>query len=145
MHIFNVTRRWLDPNGDGDPTDGVDGYRLDVAAEVPLGFWREYRKVVREVNPDAFLLGEIWWEKWPDRLMDPNPFVEGDVFDAPMNYRWYRAVRHFFNASPAPIKVSDFVDSLNFFRSNPAGSKQPGHDEPDRQSRRSPRCDFVIQ
>ena len=36
-HIFNVTRRWLDPNGDGDPSDGVDGFRLDVAEMVPAG------------------------------------------------------------------------------------------------------------
>src|SRR5918992_530243 len=36
---FNVTRRWLDPNGDGDPSDGVDGFRLDVAEIVPLWVW----------------------------------------------------------------------------------------------------------
>ncbi|KEO75307.1 hypothetical protein EL17_01845 [Anditalea andensis] len=117
-HIFAITRRWLDPNGDGDPSDGVDGFRLDVAAEVPLGFWRQYREVVREVNPDAMLVGEVWWQQWPDTMIDPEPFLRGDIFDAPMNYRWYRAARHFFNASPDEISVSEFVDSLNSFRSN---------------------------
>lgn len=117
-HIYAVSRRWLDPNGDGDPSDGVDGFRLDVAGELPLGFWREYRQVVRSINPEAYLIGEIWWEQWPDRLLDPEPFLEGDVFDAVMNYRWYRAARHFFNASPNPIPASEFVDSLNRFRSN---------------------------
>ena len=117
-HIFQVTTRWLDPNQDGDPSDGVDGFRLDVAAEMPLGFWRDYRKLVRGINPDAFLLGEIWWEEWPDKLLDPEVFVKGDVFDAPMNYRWFRAARHFFNAAPEAIPVSEFVDSLNSFRSN---------------------------
>jgi cyclomaltodextrinase len=82
QHIFNISKRWLDPNGDGNPSDGVDGFRLDVAAEIPLGFWREYRKVVKGVNPDAYLLGEIWWEEWPDKLLDPKPFLEGDIFDA---------------------------------------------------------------
>lgn len=118
QHIFNVAKRWLDPNGDGDPSDGVDGYRLDVAAETPLGFWQEFRKVVREVNPDAYLMGEIWWEAFPDKLLDPSPFLEGDVFDAVMNYRWYRAVRHFFNASPEPISTSELVARLDSFRSN---------------------------
>ncbi|MEQ9266135.1 MAG: glycoside hydrolase family 13 protein [Balneolaceae bacterium] len=118
QHIFDVTRRWLDPNGDGDPSDGVDGYRLDVAAETPLGFWRDFRKVVREVNPDAYLLGEIWWQQYPDKLLDPEPVVRGDVFDAPMNYRWYRATRHFFNQSPHKISVSEYVDSLESFKSN---------------------------
>ncbi|MEL6659688.1 MAG: alpha-amylase family glycosyl hydrolase [Bacteroidota bacterium] len=117
-HIFAVTRRWLDPNNDGDPSDGVDGFRLDVAGELPLGFWREFRQCVRQVNPDAYLLGEIWWKEWPDDLLDPAPFLEGDVFDAVMNYRWYRAARHYFNESPTPIAVSEFVDSLNSFRSN---------------------------
>lgn len=116
QHIFNVTRRWLDPNNDGDPSDGVDGFRLDVAAEVPFGFWREFRTEVRKVNPDAYLVGEIWWEKHPDDLLDPQPFLEGDMFDAHMNYRWYRAARHFFNAAPDEIPVSEFVDSLNSFR-----------------------------
>ena len=44
QHIFNVAKRWLDPNQDGDPSDGVDGFRLDVAVELPLGFWREFRE-----------------------------------------------------------------------------------------------------
>lgn len=118
QHIFDVTRRWLDPNGDGDPSDGVDGYRLDVAAETPLGFWREFRKVVREVNPDTYLLGEIWWNQFPDHLLDPEPVVKGDIFDAPMNYRWYRATRHFFNQSPHKISVTEYVDSLESFKAN---------------------------
>jgi glycosidase len=118
QHIFNVTKRWLDPNGDGDPSDGVDGFRLDVAAEVPLGFWRDYRKFVRDINPDAYLLGEVWWEKWPDKLLDPKPYLGGDIFDAVMNYRWYRSARHFFNQSPDEIPVSEFIDSLKSFSSN---------------------------
>ena len=43
QHILAVSRRWLDPDGDGDPADGLDGFRLDVAEMVPLGFWRRYR------------------------------------------------------------------------------------------------------
>ena len=112
-HIFAVAKRWLDPNQDGDPGDGIDGYRLDVAAEMPFGFWRDFRKVVRGVNPDAYLLGEIWWEQWPDKLLDPEPFIRGDIFDSPMNYRWYKVARQFFNQAPESIKVSAFVDSLN--------------------------------
>lgn len=117
-HIFNVSRRWLDPNSDGDTSDGVDGFRLDVAGELPLGFWRDYRKHVREINPEAYLMGEIWWKEWPDDLLDPEPYLRGDVFDAVMNYRWYRAVRHFFNSSPDKIPSSELIDSLNSFSSN---------------------------
>jgi len=118
QHIFNITKRWLDPNGDGDPSDGVDGYRLDVAAEIGLGFWREYRKVVRSINPDAYLIGEVWWESWPDKLLDPEPFLKGDVFDAVMNYRWYKAARHFFAEAPNEIPVSELVANLKSISDN---------------------------
>ncbi len=112
QHMFAVTRRWLDPNGDGDPSDGIDGYRLDVAAELPLGFWREYRAVVRSLNPDAYLIGEVWFQSWPDVLMDPTPFLQGDIFDAVMNYRWYRAARRFFADIDNNINASEFVTQL---------------------------------
>jgi glycosidase len=112
-HIYNVTSRWLDPNGDGDPSDGIDGFRLDVAEKVPLGFWREYRRFVRGINPDAYLVGEVWWEEWPDKMMDPGPWLEGDVFDAVMNYRWYMPTRSFFADAPPNLSASQYVAHLD--------------------------------
>lgn len=112
-YIYAVSRRWLDPNGDGDPSDGVDGFRLDVAGEVPQGFWRDYRKEIRAVNPEAYLVGEIWWQHWPDSFMDPRPFVSGDQFDAIMNYRWYRIARGFFAQAEPQLKPSEFAAGIN--------------------------------
>ncbi len=112
-HIFDVTKRWLDPDDDGDPSDGVDGFRLDVAGEIPMGFWREYRKVVKNVNPEAYLVGEIWFFKGPDKLMDPSVFLQGDQFDAVMNYRWYRIARGLFGQAQPVLKPSAFIDSVN--------------------------------
>ncbi|MEM1094469.1 MAG: glycoside hydrolase family 13 protein [Bacteroidota bacterium] len=111
-HVFNVTRRWLDPNGDGDPSDGIDGYRLDVAEQVPLGFWRDYYQFVKGINPDAYLVGEIWWEEWPDGMMDPRPWLDG-VFDAMMNYRWYKATRGFLADAPPRLSPSGYVAHLD--------------------------------
>lgn len=90
-HVLAVTQRWLDPDGDGDPSDGIDGYRLDVAEQVPLGFWRDYRAFVKGINPEALLVGEIWWEHWPHTMMDPRPWLE--AFDSVMHYQWYSPVR----------------------------------------------------
>ncbi|MGM0505143.1 MAG: glycoside hydrolase family 13 protein [Bacteroidota bacterium] len=112
QHIFNITKRWLDPDGDGDPSDGVDGYRLDVAEKVPVGFWREYREVVKEMNPEAYLVGEIWWKSWPDELLLPHYYLQGDMFDAVMHYHWYRPARQFFADAPQPMKPGEFVKSL---------------------------------
>lgn len=118
QHIFSVTRRWLDPDGDGNPSDGVDGFRLDVAAEIPMGFWREYRKVVRSVNPEAYLVGEVWWLEWPDKLLDPRVFLKGDQFDAIMNYRWYRIARGFFGQAEPVLNASGFVKEIGMINSN---------------------------
>ena len=113
-HIFAVTRRWMDPYGDGRTEYGVDGFRLDVAELIPMGFWREYRTFVRSINKDAYLVGEVWWETWPDKMLDPGPWVKGDVFDAVMNYRWYKPTRSFFaNAQPSVLTASQYVAHLD--------------------------------
>ena len=111
--VFSVSRRWLDPNGDGDPSDGIDGFRLDVAEMVPLGFWRDYRRFVRSVNPEAYLVGEVWWEKWPDTIWDPAPWLQGDVFDAVMNYRWYMPTRGFFAQAPPRLTAKEYAARLD--------------------------------
>ncbi len=77
-HIWGVTRRWMDPNGDGDPSDGIDGWRLDVVPDVPMPFWNAWRGLVKSINPDAVLIAEVWF--------DAKDYFEGRAFDAQMNY-----------------------------------------------------------
>lgn len=80
-YIFNATRRWMDPNGDGDPSDGIDGWRLDVAEEVPDGFWREWHAFIREINPEVFTSAEIWGSS--------ADYLERTHFGSAMNYRGF--------------------------------------------------------
>ena len=79
-HIYNVTRRWMAPNG--DPKSGIDGWRLDVPNEIPAPFWVGWRQLVKSVNPDAYISGEIW-----DRA---DQWLDGKHFDAVMNYEFSR-------------------------------------------------------
>lgn len=109
---FAVTKRWLAP--DSDVGKGIDGYRLDVADEIGLGFWRDFRKQVKNINPDAYLMGEIWWQKWPDKMMDAAPYTQGDIFDAVMFYHAYKPARYFFAQSDYSIDAKALQDSLNF-------------------------------
>ncbi|WP_430931596.1 glycoside hydrolase family 13 protein [Saccharicrinis sp. 156] len=111
-HVYDVTKRWLAPNG--DVSKGLDGYRLDVADHIPMGFWRDYYKYVKSINPEAYLVGEIWWEEWPDKLMNPVPYLRGGVFDAVMHYQVYRPARYFFAKSDYQIDAAQLVDSLNY-------------------------------
>ena len=111
-HIFAVTKRWLTP--DGDVSKGIDGYRMDVADQIGMKFWREWHSYVKSINPEAYLIGEIWWEEWPGKLMNPAPYTQGDIFDAVMFYQIYRPARYFFAKTNFEIDASQLVDSLNF-------------------------------
>jgi len=104
-YIFEITRRWMDPNGDGDPSDGVDGWRLDVANQIAHPFWRDWRQLVKSINPNAIIIGEIW--------EDAGPWLQGDEFDGVMNYRFAKAaVRFFIDTGSRRFSVSEFDREL---------------------------------
>ncbi|MEE9169901.1 MAG: alpha-amylase family glycosyl hydrolase, partial [bacterium] len=111
--VHAVIQRWMDPDGDGDPSDGIDGWRLDVAEMVELNFWRELRRWVKQINPNAYLTGEVWWEDWPNnKIFNAAPWLQGDAFDAVMNYRFAKAVKKFVIDVEKQISVQEFADSI---------------------------------
>ncbi|MEX2309876.1 MAG: glycoside hydrolase family 13 protein [Pirellulales bacterium] len=81
QYVLDSTARWMDPNGDGDPFDGIDGWRLDVANEVPAGFWREWHERARQINPECYTVAEVWEEA--------RRFLEEGRFSATMNYHGF--------------------------------------------------------
>ncbi|MFT5144993.1 MAG: cyclomaltodextrinase [Rhodothermales bacterium] len=103
-YIFDATQRWMDPNGDGDPSDGVDGWRLDVVADVPVGFWTDWNAHVRSINPQAYTVAELWEDA-------SSTLVEGG-FSATMNYFGFAfPVKGYL--IDGKMKPTDFVDALN--------------------------------
>jgi glycosidase len=74
-YLLDVATTWLE-------AADVDGYRLDVAGEIPRWFWELFRERVREENPDAYIVGELWGAS-PE-------WVNGRCFDAVMNYKFFR-------------------------------------------------------
>jgi glycosidase len=96
--IMNITRRWLAP--DGDPSRGVDGFRLDACENVPRPFWVDWRKLVKSIKPDAYLSGEIW-------SIAPQ-WLSGDTFDATMQYPFAEAEESFFVDEASAILPSKF-------------------------------------
>lgn len=105
QYIFNSTKKWMDPNNDGDPSDGIDGWRLDVAREVPIGFWKQWSSLVKKINPQSIIVGELW-ELSSDFISSDGPF------DALMNYNFAFAVNDFFIADKNKISVDEFIKRL---------------------------------
>jgi glycosidase len=108
-YFFDITQRWMDPNGDGDPADGIDGWRLDVAEDVNTIFWEEWYQHVKSINPDAYIVGEIWHEALE--------FISKKRFDALMNYPFAQIVVDFFIDQRTKISVSEFDERLKRLRS----------------------------
>ena len=80
----------------------VDGWRLDVASEVDDGFWRAFRKAVKEIDPDVLLIGEVW--------ESAGHWLQGDMFDSTMNYDFRKHCNLFF--AEQSIDASDFAGRI---------------------------------
>ena len=76
--IMRIARKWV------SPPFNVDGWRLDVAADLGYSqefnhyFWKEFRRNVKEANPEAIILAEHYG--------DPSPWLQGEEWDTVMNY-----------------------------------------------------------
>jgi glycosidase len=110
-YIFASTKRWMNPKNKG--TDyGIDGWRLDVAFCVDHKFWKDWRKHVRSINPQAYLTAEIVDK--PEKVV---PYLQGDEFDGEMSYNFLFAVTEFFiNPTPINIKATEFDKKLKELR-----------------------------
>ncbi|MGC1309667.1 MAG: alpha-amylase family glycosyl hydrolase [Phormidesmis sp.] len=70
-YIMRVGEYWIE--------QGVDGWRLDVPFEITTaGFWTEFRTRIKAINPEAYIVGEVW--------TDARQWLAGDQFDGVMNY-----------------------------------------------------------
>ncbi|MGA9288547.1 MAG: alpha-amylase family glycosyl hydrolase, partial [Anaerobacillus sp.] len=99
----SASKSWL--------TNGASGWRLDVANEVDMEFWREFRKELKskamagdgatlKEGEEPLILGEIW--------DDASKYFLGDQYDSVMNYRFEGAVLDFLkngNAASADEKL----------------------------------------
>ncbi|MCZ7546585.1 MAG: glycoside hydrolase family 13 protein [Anaerolineae bacterium] len=81
--LLDVAEHWI--------RFGADGWRLDVPSEIDDdAFWQAFRRRVKATNPEAYIVGEVWH--------DAHRWLQGDQFDAQMNYIFARTAIGFFGA-----------------------------------------------
>ncbi len=78
QYIIDIGKKWV------SPPFNVDGWRLDVAADLGYSneynhmFWKRFRKEIKAVRPDALILAEHYG--------NPTEWLMGDEWDSVMNY-----------------------------------------------------------
>lgn len=106
-YFYDITDCWFKPKVvDGIHFRGVDGIRLDVYGLVSSEFWKQYRKHVKSIKPDALLVAEEWW--------DGFDILKGDEVDSVMNYTARTFVESWFINPHAhekftPSRANEFV------------------------------------
>ena len=95
-YLFSVGEYWT--------RRGIDGWRLDVPNEIDDdSFWQDFRRRVKAINPEAYIVGEIW--------DSPERWLRGDQFDGVMNYVFRKAVMQLL-FDENPVSIGEFGDRL---------------------------------
>lgn len=77
-YVLRIAKKWV------SPPFHADGWRLDVAADLGHSsefnhyFWQEFRRAVKEANPDAVILAEHYGST--------RDWLQGNEWDSVMNY-----------------------------------------------------------
>jgi cyclomaltodextrinase / maltogenic alpha-amylase / neopullulanase len=96
-YVFASIKRWMDPDGDGNPSDGIDGWRVELAGELNRRFWNDFMSFVKKVNPGVLVIGG---------KVDEQPWKS--PFDLEDNESFPREVSLFFlNRRITPTQIDD--------------------------------------
>ena len=95
--LFDVAEYWI--------RFGIDGWRLDVPGEIDDdAFWQEFHRRVKTINPEAYIVGEVWHEA--------ERWLSGDQFDAVMNYLVTAAILSFCGGAHLDMNVVNQAGGL---------------------------------
>ena len=89
---------------------GADGFRLDVADELPDAFLALLKKRIREIKPDAYLLGEVWEDASNKTAYGVRRryFTDGEL-DSVMNYPFRTAIINYLQGKDGGRALRDTV------------------------------------
>lgn len=92
----SIVRKWL--------RRGASGFRLDVADELPDEFIKKLRDSLKDENPDALLIGEVW-EDASNKVSygEQRAFLYGKELDSVMNYVFREGVLCYLTGGDAKL------------------------------------------
>ena len=92
---------------------GCDGFRLDVADELPDEFLKLLRDRVKELKPDAYVLGEVWEDASNKEAYGRRRryFVDAEL-DSVMNYPFRTAILNFIRGRDSGKALRDTVMAI---------------------------------
>ncbi len=92
---------------------GADGFRLDVADELPDEFLKLLYDRVKELNPNAMVLGEVWEDASNKTAYDKRrKYFTGAELDSVMNYPFRTAIINFMRGWDSGRGFRDTVMSI---------------------------------
>src|SRR5574344_809836 len=95
-YLLNLTKHWT-------KVWKIDGIRFDVGNEIAHSFIKTLHYELKKINPDIFLLGEIWHNAFP--------WLLGDEYDSVMNYPFLSNMNNFWDNKQ--LNATDFKYMIN--------------------------------
>jgi len=109
-YILAAVRRWMDPDGDGDPSDGVDGWissfeetRKGLTPAAEKGFWQRLADQVKKSNSNAILIASGSFAV--SRLAQ-------EPYDLAVDFHLADAIQRFFHPKNQTPRAEEFFSAI---------------------------------
>lgn len=100
-----IIRKWM--------RCGNSGWRLDVADELPDEFMENLRSCVKEENPEAFIVGEVWEDASNKESYGARrKFLLGEQLDSVMNYVFRNAILNYCKGQDARYAMAEIMSVI---------------------------------
>lgn len=102
-YLLNIATYWV-------KEFHIDAWRLDVANEVDHHFWKKFHVELMNINPEFYIVGEVWHSS--------QPWLNGDEFTGVMNYPYTQQIEDHFLTKKISAKMLTEVlfDQLMLYR-----------------------------
>ena len=111
-YVYDMLRFWIDPNSDGDFSDGVDGFRIDHVTGPSHSVWMNLRRYLKSMNPDLVLIAEVFRDfDNGNQGYGIKDYYDGE-FDVAFTFPYYWTINSIVNGTNKPAVLEDLRADL---------------------------------